>query len=55
MIIDEKKAYINGMEYILDSPPKILNGRTLVPVRFIGEAIGKNVSWSSKDRTVIIK
>jgi hypothetical protein len=55
MTIAEKKAYVNNVEYILDSPPKILNGRTLVPVRFISESIGKTVSWNSKTRTVVIK
>jgi len=55
MNIDQDRAYVNGLEYLLDSPPKILNGRTLVPVRFISESIGKVVSWNNETRTVIIK
>jgi len=36
-------AYINGKKYILDSPPIIIDGRTLVPVRFVVEALGAYV------------
>ncbi len=35
-----------GIEYELDSPPVIINGRTLVPLRFISEAIGYKVDYN---------
>lgn len=40
-----------GVEAVLDSPPAIVNNRTLVPLRFISEAIGYTVDWNvdSKD------
>lgn len=38
----------------LDVAPTIINGRTLVPVRFISESLGKQVGWDSVNRTVII-
>lgn len=42
-------------KFELDSEPIIVNGRTLVPVRFISEQLGSEVSWDSKERKVTIK
>ena len=39
---------------ILDAPPFIQNGRTLVPVRFIAEAFGARVDWDSKQQKITI-
>lgn len=47
------KAYINGVEKTLDVPAQIVNGRTLVPFRFIGESLGCDVSYTTKpDKSV---
>lgn len=37
-----------------DTPPIILNGRTLVPVRVVSEALGADVDWNDDAQTVII-
>jgi hypothetical protein len=39
---------------ILDTPPKIVGGRTFVPIRFIGEAFGAVVDWDSITKTIKI-
>lgn len=39
----------------LDVAPFITDGRTLVPVRAISEALGAEVSWDNDTRTVTIK
>lgn len=52
--IDSKKAYINGMETMLDVPARIIRDRTMIPVRFVSEAAGCEVSWDEKNRTVSI-
>lgn len=46
----------NGVEekITLDSAPTIVNGRTLVPVRFIAESLEKKVGWDAENRTVIV-
>lgn len=36
----------------LDSPPFIVNGSTLVPVRAVAESLGYNVEWNSQTYTV---
>lgn len=45
---------INGEKYTLDSPPFLLNGTTMVPVRFISEQSGSTVTWSPEEQTVFI-
>jgi len=52
--IDSDVATLNGKEVTLDSPATIINGRTMVPVRFISEALGNKVDWNGDTRTVII-
>lgn len=54
LTINESKAKLNGREVTLDVPAQIINGRTMVPVRFIAEAMGCNVSWNAVTKTVII-
>jgi hypothetical protein len=55
MTIGSNRAYINDLEFILDTSPIIVNSRTLVPIRFISESLGKSVSWDNNNRNVIIK
>lgn len=52
--IDDTKALVNGQEVILDVPAKIVNDRTMVPLRFIGETLGAKVDWDNNLRRVII-
>ncbi len=51
---DKKTAYINGEEVQLDVPATIVSGRTLVPVRFISEGFGAEVSWDGETKTITI-
>lgn len=53
--IDDYMAYINGQETILDVPATIINGRTMVPVRFISEMLGERVEWDGTTKTVKIE
>ncbi len=50
--INDKNIYIDGTPKQTDVPPRIVNGRTMVPVKFISEAIGFNVDWNENTRTV---
>lgn len=47
-------AYVNEKAVLLDVPAKIVNGYTMVPVRFFAEMAGKEVDWGV-GRTVILK
>ena len=53
--VDNKVAYVNGEPHSLDVPAKVLNGRTLVPVRFVSEMLDCNVDWDEETQTVVIK
>ncbi|MEA1973960.1 MAG: stalk domain-containing protein [Bacillota bacterium] len=52
--VDSKVALINGKEVTMDVPAKIIDNRTMVPVRFIAESTGLNVSWDENSRSVMI-
>ncbi|MBQ8299716.1 MAG: copper amine oxidase N-terminal domain-containing protein [Clostridia bacterium] len=41
-------------EVPLDSVPVVIDGRTLVPVRFVSETLGLKVGWDEDTQTVII-
>jgi competence protein ComEC len=48
------QAYKNGQPVSLDVPAKITEGRTLVPLRFVSEALGCEVSWDGSTQTITI-
>ncbi len=54
LTIDETTAYKNGAAITLDVPAKIVNGRTLVPVRFVADCFGVSVDWIQETRTVVL-
>jgi len=54
LTIGSKKARVNGKEVILDVAAKIINGRTLVPLRFVGESLDADVDWINETKTVVI-
>lgn len=52
--IGSTQANVNGQVRTLDVPAKTLFGRTLVPLRFVSEALGASVSWNEAQSTVYI-
>lgn len=60
MMIDQPIMHIGNLEteeqriIELDSPPVIVDSRTLVPVRAISDALGVGVDWNEETRTVIL-
>lgn len=50
------KLIVNGVDITpkCDVPPQIIDGRTMVPARFLAEALGATVKWDSENRAVII-
>ncbi len=55
LIVGNKTAYKNYIAVELDVPAKVVNGRTLVPLRFVSEALGAEVMWNNIQQTVQIK
>ncbi|MCX7745317.1 MAG: copper amine oxidase N-terminal domain-containing protein [Clostridia bacterium] len=52
--VGSTQATINGVIKVLDVAPTVIDGRTLVPARFISESLGADVKWDQKNKTVII-
>jgi len=54
LTIDSKTATVDGKATALDQEAVIVDGRTLVPLRFVSEALGAAVDWNGDTRTVSI-
>ncbi len=58
LTIDSKimEKSVNGIEQkiTLDVAPFIKDGRTMLPIRFVAEALGFNVQWIKETRTVLL-
>jgi len=52
--IDSVDAKVGDEKYALDSPATIVDSRTVVPLRFVSEALGARVAWDGENRTVYI-
>lgn len=50
---DRIRVYLDNSEINFDQQPIIVNGRTLVPVRAIFEAMGGVVGWDAENSTVV--
>lgn len=50
---DDIAVYINATKVSFDVPPVIVEGRTLVPLRAIFEALGASVEWDNDTRSVL--
>ena len=52
--IGNRTAVVNGDAVMLDVPAAIMNGRTMLPVRFVSEHLGAEVQWEELTKTVTI-
>lgn len=54
LTIDQAVAYKNNDKVILEVPAKLVNERTMVPLRFVAESLGTTVSWDANNETINI-
>lgn len=47
-------AKVNGADTVLDTTPVVKDGRTMVPLRFVGDSLGVQVGWDGPSRTVVL-
>ncbi len=52
--VDNKQAQVDGVSTTLDVPPTVINGRTLVPLRFAGENLGATLKWNPSDKSIVL-
>lgn len=53
--LDNKSAKVNGVAVTLDVPAMIIGNRTLIPLRFLSENMGANVTWDGATKTAVIR
>ena len=54
LTVDSATAYKNGKAVELDAPARLINDRTLVPLRFVGESLDMFVQWDDYHRYVFL-
>ncbi len=54
LTIGNKTAYKNNDSFTISVPPQIINGSTYVPLRFVAESFGSEVSFNSATQTITI-
>lgn len=55
MTIGSNILTVNGAQIVMDTAPEINNGRTMLPVFFVGQALGAEVIWDGDARTVEVR
>ncbi len=53
--IGESYTYVNGKQTEIDTPARLVNGRTMVPLRFVMDSLGFDVEWDEETRTVNVR
>ena len=55
LTIDSAEAVVNGESVTLDVPARLVGDRTFVPLRFVSENLGANVTWDEASYTITIE
>lgn len=53
--IDDTNASVNGNNVSMDIPARLINDKTMVPVRFLSEELGYTVNWDGENRIITIE
>ena len=54
LTIDSDTAYVNDVAYTLPAAPVIIDGASMVPVRFVSEELGMKVTWDGDTKLITI-
>lgn len=54
LVLDKPTARVNGKAAKMDVPPHVIRGRTMVPLRFVAENLGLNITYINEAQTVVI-
>ncbi len=54
LAVGSSTMYAEDGEKTLDAAPEIMNGRTMLPIRAVAEALGATVDWDDAGKTVVI-
>ncbi|MCQ2559593.1 MAG: copper amine oxidase N-terminal domain-containing protein [Clostridia bacterium] len=53
--VGSKTALVNNVKHTLDVPARKINNRVLVPLRFVGEQLGRHVEWVKETKEVYLE
>jgi N-acetylmuramoyl-L-alanine amidase len=54
LIIDKLDVIVNNKPYQLEAAPSIIDGNTMLPLRFVSEQLGVKVTWDDLTRSVFM-
>ncbi|MCL2360685.1 MAG: stalk domain-containing protein [Defluviitaleaceae bacterium] len=54
MWLGQRNVRVNGVQNEMDVVPQVVNGRTLIPLRFVAEFLGQQAEWIGSQRMVVI-
>lgn len=54
MVIGDRNLVVNGETVVMDTAPVIVNNRTFIPVAFLGQAFGAEITWDGATQSVTI-
>ncbi|HOR47146.1 MAG TPA: copper amine oxidase N-terminal domain-containing protein, partial [Caldisericia bacterium] len=52
--IGSKTAVVDGAPVQLQAAPQIVKGKTMIPLRFVSEALGANVNYSASNKQITL-
>ena len=55
LYVNSDIAYVGGRKVQMDEPARVINGRTLVPLRFVAENLGARVEWDGQSRVITVE
>lgn len=55
LTIGSKDMYVNGAKIQMDIAAEIVSGRTMLPLRFVGTALGADIQWHPTTQTITVK
>lgn len=55
VFIDRTTAFVDGQAVELTLAPTLVNDRTMVPLRFVTENLGAQVTWNAQERKITVQ
>ena len=55
LVIGSMTAKVNGEDVQMDVAPEIVNGRTMLPARWVAEGLGFEVGWDPTVKEVLVR
>ena len=54
MVLGQNTYWVDGVQKTMDAPAEVVSQRTMVPIRFVSEALGLSVGWDQVNKLVLV-